>query len=304
MDDRNLSHDARVVVESDFEADLAELLRDQLRAHGIPSEGCTDAHSLCVRLIDATSRMVPPKPRAVHISRELSCPKQLRPGLDTLLNNVRQGADLSPWLSTAPWRLIGSPKDKNDPLLRAWGIHHFHLGTSIGAGGHVKRTSQLLFAHVTDTDFYAVDVMKHGDWAEQRLLDILDSNWPGVLSHFQLRGVRPATSFTKDDILLMRDGHINILATASDGTVYAPIGGGVTSAGTSVQATRVCDMCIAAARDLEQQLNERPQVLTEAAAVEGVQLGATLALQMTVEHGQFVAIERDSGVKFILGPVP
>lgn len=66
-----------------------------------------------------------------------------------------------------------------DALLHQWGIHHFHLGWP-------RRTDDLLFAIVGDEDVFVIDIGVHFSENElnlhdQRLLSVVEENWPGLL---------------------------------------------------------------------------------------------------------------------------
>jgi hypothetical protein len=41
------------------------------------------------------------------------------------------------------------------------GLHHFHLGLTMGAAGHAARTNQVLFASVTRDEFEFLGLFDH-----------------------------------------------------------------------------------------------------------------------------------------------
>lgn len=220
--------------------------------------------------------------------------------MEKLLVSVEQGSDLKPWQSSIPWISVGTWRDDNDSLLRAWAIWHFHLGDTLGRDGFMSRTNELLFAHVTDTAFYAIAVMKHSAWSKQILFDTLRANWPEISAPYEVHGVRPSIGFTEQDLAKMRRGNINVLTAAEDGTTYAPLGWGKTTAGTSLSATIFCDRASDQIRNLERQLKETPSVLVEGAAKKGVALASAIDLQLIVEGNWLVARDTGTGVRFQL----
>lgn len=68
-------------------------------------------------------------------------------------------------------------------MLNDWGIYHLHLGTTIQSDGFVEQDNdELLFARITPTKFYLINVMKHGDWERKLIVEILHSNWPETIN--------------------------------------------------------------------------------------------------------------------------
>lgn len=76
------------------------------------------------------------------------------------------GEDLCPHLSRRHARL-----DTLDGLLNEWGVHHLYLGTAHTAvgSGYMKRSGPVLFARITETDFYAINVYQERDEREASL---------------------------------------------------------------------------------------------------------------------------------------
>ena len=44
----------------------------------------------------------------------------------------------------------------------------------------------MLFARVTDSDFYEIHTASHGTWADLDLIEILHTNWPQAIEHRKL----------------------------------------------------------------------------------------------------------------------
>ena len=254
----------------DFEEDWRQILQRLLLEATIPFDKDWNTHELCVRYHDVVTRRLVPAKRTVHKAREFLCPTHRLAGLEKLLSSVKQGSNLGSWQSKIPWMWIGSKRDDNDSLLRAWSIWHFHLGDAFRDDGFVIRTKELLFAHVTDTDFYAIAVLGHGAWSRQNLFDILHSNWPEIAAPFEVHGVNSESGYTESDVAKLWRGNVNILTNAPNGTVYAPLGWGKTTAGTTIAATISCDRILLPPRETEKRLKEDPSILVKAAAQKGI----------------------------------
>lgn len=96
----------------------------------------------------------------------------LKEQIETFLEKVRKGEDLTPFLSLKarkrgfslsadhPTSSDDSWDDK-DFLLNVMGYHHFHLGEVEEGMAHAQRTNDVLFANVTRDTFTVVAVLNH-----------------------------------------------------------------------------------------------------------------------------------------------
>ncbi len=95
-----------------------------------------------------------------------------KPQIESFLEKVRNGQDLTPHLSlqvhSRGYTPASSEKVANvdkwadkDFLLNVMGYHHFHLGTKLEASGHVERTDDVIFAHITREKFNMVAFFDH-----------------------------------------------------------------------------------------------------------------------------------------------
>lgn len=146
-------------------------------------------------------------------------------------NVILHGGLLTPYLSKRIMRL-----DYDDLLLNDWRIHHLHLGTAIESDGFVSRTADLLYVYFESSDAYLIEIRGHSDFACQELLQIVHENWPQLIAKYRMNG-RVVQQLSDADIKKLRSGGVQPLISMNDGTVYAPPGGGITTAGTSVADT-------------------------------------------------------------------
>lgn len=131
--------------------------------------------NLLIHYMNWMSRYVPPRPRKVQIEPTATADKRwrtLRPAVDSFLDKVRNGDNLIPHLSLqihsqgfTPAAAAKVPDadrwaDK-DFLLNVMNFHHFHLGTTTVAAGHVDRTNEVVFAEVTRDKFNLVAIVDH-----------------------------------------------------------------------------------------------------------------------------------------------
>ncbi|MFZ0889349.1 MAG: hypothetical protein WA005_12915 [Candidatus Binataceae bacterium] len=217
-------------ITANFLADWCEMQRTELVSMGYTLKPSETPEAISLAFYNVQRRVIPLRVRTIFQSRELTCPYKHRAGLNLLLKRAAKGLDLRSHQSKG----LLQP-DYNDALLNDWRIHHFHLGTTPerDAPDFVQRTGSVLFAYVTADELFAVDVMEHGDWARQRLLEIIHRNWPKLIECYRPKGVL-ALEMTPsdDDIKKLRSAHVQS-ATQIDGVVYCAPGGGYAMSGIS-----------------------------------------------------------------------
>ena len=102
----------------------------------------------------------------------------------------------------------------------------------------MERSDCLLFVIVTDAMAYFVDVRPHQDqqglvWVRQDLLKIVESNWPELSEPNVLKGILPGTPVSDEERKALRTRNM-VCAMEMDRAVAVPLGGGTTSAGSSL----------------------------------------------------------------------
>jgi hypothetical protein len=185
-------------------------------------------------------RRIPAQPRMLVPNHSLVCPSEVSQGWTMLQQEISDGVDLTPRLS----RKIENA-DYNDGMLNDWGFYHFHLGTKPDANHPrlIEGTCIVLVAHVTSSEFYPIDFATHGQWGDISILKKAISTFPDLFERVRLKGVTDiAGPCTGEDIVSMRKQGLNLFVKVN-GKVYAPLGMGITTAGTSIMATRDLDMC-------------------------------------------------------------
>lgn len=134
-----------------------------------------DIGDVLIHYLHWKTRQVPVRERKVQIAPEVTSDnrwKLLKRNINELLDKVRKGEELSPFLSmkahkngyTPRRRIIDGNADvwcDKDQVLNTKGFHHFHLDMEVESSGVSKRTSNVLFAFVSRNTFRAVGIFDH-----------------------------------------------------------------------------------------------------------------------------------------------
>ena len=222
---------------ADFKSDVLTIARQQLAAEwGAEAQQIPDDDVL-ISFFDSLRRRPAVRPRTLFVADDFQCPPDYEDGWKALQKKIVEGEDLRPHLSRRHASL-----DTLDGLLNEWGVHHLHLGTALaGNSGHAERSGPVLFARITDEDFYAINVYPHGAWENSSVLESLHRNWPDSIKNCRIKGIQ-GEPLTETQRRNLRKSNVQAATAMVDGTVYMSIGGGVASSGTSAEAVMCADM--------------------------------------------------------------
>lgn len=284
-------------MEIDLSGDWIEYLRSEITAAGYSVDENDSPDDLSYKFFNIRKRRVPTLSRVVHESSKLSCPQEHELGYVALKTKFTKGDDVTPYLS----KTILSD-NYEDYLLNDWGIHHFHLGENIN-NGFAERTGPLLFALVTDSDVYCIDIKSHGAWSEQELIRTLHEEWPQVIANYRINGVLGLSyQPTNDDIAALRKAGVQTMVQVEEGVVYGPIGGGYSTAGTSVQSRMLADRYRRLVRDIENHVKENADMFIEKIREKGLEPEDKPHFQLLVDDKGFHVVEVGSRVAFLVHP--
>ncbi len=290
-------------VKLDFHADFRELVEQLLTRNAIaidPTEPYQDAvyrYYANARRRPKVQRYTVVESKEIVESKEFACPPDLTPGYAELKSELEQGIDVTARLSRN-----ASKPTYEDKLLNDWGITHFHLGLR-DAQGKVQGGDDVLFAFICDDVVHCIGFFKHQSWSKIVLLEILQRNWPQAVEHARAKGVT-GYEWSDEDRAKIRATYGNILNTVN-GEVFAPIGGGISAAGTSMRAHWLADRAILLVVDYEKRVRENIATIVRdfEAAAHTVGTPPTFHLDFHAD-GNAMATEPTANASFILGPFP
>lgn len=272
----------------DFKADWHDTLREIMK-----SEWDLDTRPITndvpVHYFNAAQRRIAATPRKVLVSDTFHCPAEHLQGWEQIRRSVIEGEDLNPYLS----KLIGKVK-KTDLLLSDWGVHHLHLGTVL-EGQYMARTGPLLFARVTEKVLYAIDIYTHDDFADADIVEVIHRNWPKSIEHWILRGIQ-TRGLTSDQRKVLRKKRYNSFVQTTDGTTYAPIGGGYVFSGHSIHAITEMDKEHHLLESLEQLVSDLIPALLPELEQRGYQIGTEAKVKLLLTDLAYFAHFTEYGI--------
>ena len=213
-----------------FVKDWHDSLKDILVNHWGIDISKVDEKDLPIVYFNAQQRRIDQRPRKIEMSDDFQCPVELQEGWNKIQRQIYNGDDITPHLSK-----FVKDSDKKDEMLNDFGVHHFHLGTEL-KGDFIKRTKPLLFALVTNECLHAIKIYEHGQWTNSEIVEVIHRNWPDVIKKHIINGDHHKSNITDSERMILRGNNCNAFLTVSDGTTYAPIGGGVMGSGHNIQS--------------------------------------------------------------------
>lgn len=284
-------------IEIDLSSDWIKYMRSKIITSGYSADMTEHPDDLSYKFFNIYRRRVPELSRTVHEPSKFSCPQEHQSGYIALKNKFANGDDVAPYLSK---KILSN--NYEDPLLNDWGIHHFHLGEYI-SNGFADRTGPLLFALVRDADIYCIDIKAHGAWSEQNLIRTLHEEWPETIEKYRIKGISGLTyQPTNNDVAQFRKAGVQTMVQLDEGVVYAPIGGGYSTAGTSIQAQMSADHYRHLVCNIEKYVKENADMFIEKLREHGLRPKSKPHFQLLVDEEGFHTIELGSGVMFLMHP--
>lgn len=279
----------------DLRRDLVEIYRAELDRLGYDVSGISADEELLRAYFGVCRRLVSHQPRQILKSKSFSCSPKYHDSLAQIEQVVREGGDLTPYLS----KNIKNMK-YNDGMLNDWGIHHLHFGIRIERDGFVGRTDLLLYCRFEEGYAYFIAVLPHGSWAKQKLVKTIHENWPALIDRYRVRGV-VGDRIKDEEISDLRKVNVNLFVEVEVGVAYAPIGGGTVSSGENILDVRQADMCLRWADQMQQKVIDDFPDIEKRARDRGIVFSDPVVFEMRMWQESFWAVEIGSGYGLLLG---
>ncbi|AFM14124.1 hypothetical protein [Turneriella parva] len=202
-------------------------------------------------LYNIREKVPDPKPRKIIRSTQFICPPEYQTGLDSLTKAIESGKNLLPYMS----RQIIKPSAQ-DGMLFDFGIFHMHLGT----GPDTKRsvlvagTKDVVYCVFDDKNAYLLKIGDHGLWADITLLELVQLEFEHLLKRWEFNGIIAVeNSLTPQQRIDLRKAGGNSILEVN-GKFYAPPGGGINTAGTSVNSVMKADFMFRHYQAIQEQI--------------------------------------------------
>ena len=282
-------------LKANFFNDWIDLLKDTLSNHWGYDISSIPDDEIPLFYFNAENRRPEKKIRELIVADSFVCPQELSEGWEKLKKKVEDGEDLTPNLSKLINRL-----DNKDSMLNDWGVYHFHLGKKM-KGSFTERTGPLLFALLNGNSFYAIGIFDHGSWANQDIVEIIHRNWPTVIENYRLRdALEMSHSFTEKERLILRSKGVNMFTSVNDGTIYAPMGGGVAGSRFNTQAVMRNITQKTRLEELEKYLDHELDSMQEMFEERGYDGDLEVEAKLIITETQYKADFQKYGITVIL----
>lgn len=286
-------------VKLDFHADFRQIVEQSLTNDAIAVDPTEPYEEAVYRYYANARRRLNVQRYSVVEAKEFACPPQLAPGYAELKSELEQGIDITARLSRK------TPKATyEDQLLNDWGIIHFHLGLR-DAQGNVPGTEVVLFAFVRGDVVHCIGFFDHESWSKIEVLEILQRNWPHAVEHARVKGVVGLEyEVTDEDRAKLRAAGA-VTLNVVNGVVYAPVGGGYSTAKTSMEAQKQADRAILSVDVYEKHVRENIAAIVRDFEAAGCNVGTPPTFRLGFHaDGRAIATEPTAEASFILGPFP
>lgn len=215
---------------------------------------------LIIRYFTYLRKLGSKKSLNIHKSREFVCPDEYQDGLQDIEEKLKQGEDISPYLSKDADKLV------NDLMFNDWGVIHLHLGKELEENGqYIKRTGPLLFLYFKEDNAYLINIFPHQNWTKKEVLQIMYSNWPELIKPYIMTGVQGLEpGYSESQHLKLRKKGYNVMLELEDenGEKFAmiPPGMGIASSGDPVQDVKKYHQIIKQIRDIEEMIKSQSSI--------------------------------------------
>jgi hypothetical protein len=303
------------LAESVVEWVLAALPYDRSDPKVVDALSREHPRALLVLYFDWRRRQIPAQPRRVMRSRAfdqnpIAAARSVT--IAEIVDDIERGADLTKYLSRRIRRGFTLPRKSGkkrpsqlehlDLLLNDWGVHHLHLSTDVEAHGFVKRDDPLLLVMFRSEKAYFLAVGTHQSFADDQLVRIAVENWPEDKLFIELKGVlgsREKPPYSPEERRQLRSAglasYINI-----DGRLFSPPGG-ITTAGTSTQASLWSGHVMRTLRDFEDEVEKDPSRILALIQQHGGKPGDQPEFKFAFFQKGFGVVEKTSGAVIGLG---
>jgi hypothetical protein len=123
--------------------------------------------------------------KVISYARNIKIPKKYQKRVESVLNYLSRGGDITPYLLTQSINL----DCQQDLMFNDWNILHIHLGKKLHTHKprFIERTGELLFLLNTDCEIRVLGLYHHNppSWSRKELIQKVYDNWPEMINPYQ-----------------------------------------------------------------------------------------------------------------------
>lgn len=243
----------------DLQNDLRIIVEKMLDNYGLEYSDEDTIKEKLDRWLNTHFKLITPHPRELVFSEKINSieiSSEFTAAYHSIQKKLKEGTPVNEYLSKTVYI-----EDEPDYLFFDWGIYHLHLSEEPDPREtrFCKRTSSLLFLYITIEKAYFIDIRSHNEeyvFAQKELLQIIHDEWPELLESFKAKGFTMNENITNaEDIHKLRKGGALLFQKVGD-DIYMPMGGGASTARTSLNVTTTSDRITMMVRELEKWVTD------------------------------------------------
>ena len=206
-----------------FEKDVQDYIISEFKAYGVNYTLTGDLDKDLLNLFTIQRKIIFPIKREVEFSTEIQLFLKSNINFQIIIEELKKKFEEP--------SDINSHQSKNlfnhhvhDKLIYDWNIYHLHLSDESILGDYFKkRTKKVLFVYIDKQKALFLDILTHpphDNFANKRLLEILDRNWNDIL--IEMNGVVGLShNPSQQERFKMRKYNINEGGIESTGNLYS-----------------------------------------------------------------------------------
>lgn len=277
-----------------FVGDWQRKILNDIKKEGIEIPNDIRTESLIIKYFTYLRKKGIRQSYNVYKSKKFRCPTEFTEGLDQIVNILKDGGDISPYLSKQVEHL------KDDLMFNDWGVLHLHIGEKMEKNNkYIERTGPLLFVYFKENNAYLINIYEHGDWTKKDILQTMYNNWPELIEPFILKEVTgiSGTLSETDHQKIQKSGGFTLIELKDENgnnTVIMPPGIGIASSGDSIIDVQNHDNEIEKIMILEDLIREDINIVKELMQEHYIKIPETFKFSLVRNQGNWQIKEENT----------
>ncbi|UPL51270.1 hypothetical protein [Hymenobacter sublimis] len=289
-----------IIEKVDLYSDWVKIAKQRLTAYGFNISQLVRDEEVSLEYFNVLLHLtIPVHSRQVFYADTFNCPPELHAGLLAFIEKIESGRNLRPHMSRGVKKVAN-----RDALRYDWGIHHFHLGTTLAPDGFIIRTEPVLFAWVANNAVYMLGLYPHGAWSQQEVLQVLYRNWPALLSPYTIKGASLTHVLTDQEVAQARKAGVTVAFQVAEGVAVVPPGGGMPTSKHSFRAVRDNDKLLDNLDSMTEQLRDPNSAFMQEYERKGAFKKRTLSFSLVEHNTGCMLIEKHNTLHFKVDGIP